>query len=651
MKFIQTLKISTKIYFILLITLLLIAFTVALSLYGLSQAEDARRAAEAQTALQGSVYEIRLAVLEARRSEKDLLLGSNPADHQRAQAAVAEALTITGHLLGQPEAAPLRDGLTTVRDALTRYGQGLDTIFATMTDNGLTHSSGRQGLLRERVHAVETVITDSGALPLQTLMLTLRRHEKDYLLRGDTAYVGKFDQTLEQFRKAADAYDLPDGDRVTALMAEYATAFHALVSADQKKRADITALSDAVNAVQAPLDAITAATAQAAGAARATMDSRRRETALTVAAALLAGLAVTAAVALRVARMISRPLHQMTQVMTALSGGDRSVTVPALTGRDEIAEMAGAVAVFRNNLIHMEELEAAARQRTEAELERARRRDSLTAAFDASVVGVLRMVAEAADGVSAASGSLTESAQITGSRSAAVSGAAQQTAASVQTVATAASELDATIGEVSRQSAEAAAAVRQAGMLVRQTASGYERLTAESLRIGSVVDLINDIAARTNLLALNATVEAARAGDLGKGFAVVANEVKSLANQTARATRDIATVVAAIQAEAETGHAAIATLVETINQVETQAQAIAGAVEQQAAATREISRTIEDVAAANDHVSRNITDVSACATDTNRQADSLGDSARRLLDETGSLRNDIDRFLTGIRQA
>ena len=155
-------------------------------------------------------------------------------------------------------------------------------------------------------------------------------------------------------------------------------------------------------------------------------------------------------------------------------------------------------------------------------------------------------------------------------------------------------------------------------------------LAEAAQKIGEVVKLINDIAAQTNLLALNATIEAARAGDAGKGFAVVANEVKHLANQTAKATEEIGTQITAIQTETQSAVAAISSISGTIENINELSSAIAAAVEEQGAATSEIARSVEQAAHGTAQAAENVAVVSGAAEETKLMSDQVYDAATGL---------------------
>ena len=165
------------------------------------------------------------------------------------------------------------------------------------------------------------------------------------------------------------------------------------------------------------------------------------------------------------------------------------------------------------------------------------------------------------------------------------------------------------------------------------------------------VELINTIDGQTNLLALNATIEAARAGDAGRGFAVVASEVKALAQQTAKATGEISTQIAGIQAATQESVGAIKEIGDTIGRMSEISSTIASAVEEQGAATQEISRNVQQAAQGTMEVSANITDVQRGASETGSASSQVLSAAQSLSSDSNRLKAEVGKFLDSVRAA
>ncbi|WP_299440412.1 globin-coupled sensor protein [uncultured Rhodospira sp.] len=309
------------------------------------------------------------------------------------------------------------------------------------------------------------------------------------------------------------------------------------------------------------------------------------------------------------------------------------------------AEVMGAVirALFLDMDIAISVYIRTARERAASVL------DSHATRFEQDVQGMVEIVASAATELQNTAASMTNTATATSTQAKVVAGAAQTASVNVQTVASATEQLHSSIQEISRQVTEStrisAAAVEEA----TRTNAMVQSLAQAADKIGVVVKLINDIASQTNLLALNATIEAARAGEAGKGFAVVANEVKSLANQTARATEDISKQVSTVQGATRDAVTAIEGIGRTIAGISEITSAIAAAVEQQGAATREISRNVQEASVATTAVSTNVGDVTDAATETGHSAQEVLEAAGALSTEAERLTSKVDAFLSEIR--
>jgi hypothetical protein len=247
-----------------------------------------------------------------------------------------------------------------------------------------------------------------------------------------------------------------------------------------------------------------------------------------------------------------------------------------------------------------------------------------------AVVSMAGSVHNTANELEQAAASVANSARNATDQTSTVAAAAEQASANVRTVASAADELSASVKEILRQVSGSTEIAGRAVTTADETSDKVRNLSLASQKIGDVVELISNIARQTNLLALNATIEAARAGEAGKGFAVVAQEVKSLANQTAKATADIGAQINAIQGstvEAVGSIGNIGTIIKSMNDIAT---TIAAAVEEQGAATDEIARNVQEAARGTADVASNTVGLSTSAATTGSAAAQMLAAAKKL---------------------
>ena len=364
--------------------------------------------------------------------------------------------------------------------------------------------------------------------------------------------------------------------------------------------------------------------------------------------ALLFGLAV-AATLLVARRGVTLPLARLNAATLRLANGDLDTDLPPIASKDEVGAMAGALAAFKRQGIERRRLETAAAatharsQRQQAALERH------TSDFGESVTGVLGSLGASARAMREAANGMAHAVERTRAGSSATASGAEESSRNLAGVAAATEELTASVDEIARQVAQAAQAARDSVERAEATGSTVRGLSEAVGQIGDVARLIADIASKTNLLALNATIEAARAGEAGKGFAVVASEVKLLATQTARATEQISAQIAAIQTAAGEAVGAVHGVGEAIMRMDEVAAAIAAAVEEQGAATREIAASVQAVSRQNDDATRamrDVSDMADSATGSSQVVLAAGDEVARV---SGALQEEVAQFFAAMR--
>jgi methyl-accepting chemotaxis protein len=349
-------------------------------------------------------------------------------------------------------------------------------------------------------------------------------------------------------------------------------------------------------------------------------------------------------------KTVTRPIKVMTDAMASLAAGDTDAEVPDRRRRDEIGGMAGAVQIFKDNAIdkiRLEQEQAEAHQRVEEEKRQAML--GMADRFELQVKEVVDGVSSSATEMQATAQQMSSTAEETSRQSASVATASDQATANVETVAATAEELSASIAEIGRQVMQSAKIAQNAVDETEATNDTVKGLAEAAGRIGEVVTLINDIAGQTNLLALNATIEAARAGEAGKGFAVVAQEVKNLANQTAKATEEISSQIGAVQDETDSAVGAIGRIRSIIGEVNDIATTISSAVEEQGVSTQEIARNVQQAARGTQDVNANIENVRKAAGETGSAAGQVLDASQEMARQAEGLRSEVDRFLQEIR--
>ena len=350
---------------------------------------------------------------------------------------------------------------------------------------------------------------------------------------------------------------------------------------------------------------------------------------------------------------ISRPMMRLNGALGEMAGGNLDVVIPGADRGDEIGDLAKTVTVIRENAEQKARDEADAKIKQDQIAAQQRKADMIKLAdnFETAVGEIVETVSSASTELEASAGTLTTTAERAQELTTMVAAASEEASTNVQSVASATEELSSSINEIGRQVQELARMATDAVGQARATNDRVSELSKAASRIGDVVELINTIAEQTNLLALNATIEAARAGEAGRGFAVVASEVKALAEQTSKATGEIGQQISGIQAATQDSVNAIKEISGTIEKLSEISSTIAAAVEEQGAATQEISRNVQQAAEGTQQVSSNITDVQRGASETGTASTQVLSAAQSLSGDSNRLKLEVEKFLDSVRAA
>ncbi|MEZ5839752.1 MAG: HAMP domain-containing methyl-accepting chemotaxis protein [Hyphomicrobiales bacterium] len=449
-----------------------------------------------------------------------------------------------------------------------------------------------QAGLRNMVAAVGMT---GGVERLVPLLGEIRDANERYVLTGTSDQMERFDAAVAQFGEALEGTMVLPAERGELAMRfnDYVAAFRAWAEANSAVVAAVEELDVALAGTVAETDYVADIATEARHAARDGFATAQAISVAVILAAVLAIAAIAGFAGWRIARSITRPLARLTGAMTTLAGGQTEVQIPGTEAADEIGNMARALAIFQD---HARERRALEVEKVGLERKAVAERHELAETFRIEVGTALDIVMRAAEDMSSTVESVSDIISENGVRVNNVRSASDRSARHVESVANASGELAHAIEEINRQVTETGAIVTEATGKAGDANSRVQGLASAASRIGDVVSLIQDIAEQTNLLALNATIEAARAGEMGKGFAVVASEVKTLAGQTARATEEISSQVSGIQGATSEAVAAIEGIVRIMSEIDQHTRRIAGAINEQGAATSEISRSVHEVA-------------------------------------------------------
>ncbi len=418
-------------------------------------------------------------------------------------------------------------------------------------------------------------------------------------------------------------------------------------------RSAYTKLTESYNAHRAKIEETVTAATRMNTAIEAEAAADARTTGIIVWSVSIAVLLAAMASVAGVLMGLVQPLNRLRLSMLELAAGHFDVVLSGIGRRDEMGDMARAVEDFKIKAIERSQSEARRDEEKSRALAEKRRGEMNTLAekFEQTIGGIVDHVAASAAQLHDATESMTAGTREITAQTESVATASATASANVQSVAAATEELSYSIreigGQVHRSQEVAAAAAAEAD----KTNDQVRGLAEAAGRIGSIVDVISQIATQTNMLALNATIEAARAGEAGKGFAVVAAEVKALAEQTAKATSEIGAQIAGIQELTQNAASFIAAIAKTTQEVSEIATAIATSVEEQGSATKEIARNVQEASTGTRIVTTNIGNVTTATQSSGQSAGQVLAAAGELSKQSETLKAEVSAFLRAVRAA
>lgn len=660
----------------------LLAFLVT---YFISQStiEESRNEAESFNKTLIVQRELQALSLEMRRAEKDFLIRLDVKYIGRYDKAWADAMGHLQKLNDLINDVRLRSAVSELREILPRHKEKFEQVVAGKKAVGLNEQAGLQGILRAAVHQIEQVLNQRSDDKLQLIMLMMRRHEKDFIMRLAPKYVDRIGIREIEFRSRLAETGWPEETRqaTAALLQTYVSAFRDYAAARLAVEKQVAELSTIYAETSPYFNSIKAVAEQGYVDAQAeAIAAKDLGLQILITATVTIGL-LALLVAYMVTQTTIKPVKALETALARVSAGDYGADIPGVQFRDELGSMARVALELRNNAVkHLEE-EARASAKKEAEKqaqfeqeaeeqrqkaeqekaeqkrqqelrqeERAKTVERIVRDLDSSIGEVVRQVEGASADMRSTSGDMVRVAEETSGQVSSVTEASQQMQENVQSMASSVDEFSVSIEQVNKLILEANNISHGAVEASEEGVGAVTLLSETSAQIDGVIRLINEIAEQTNLLALNATIEAARAGEAGKGFAVVASEVKSLANQTAKATEDIAHQIEEMQTATEKAVGVIGDVGASNKKLNQFMKEVSKAVGHQQEATNEFRQSVGRSEQGTSQVAAEIGNVANGAEKTGAASMEVMAAAEQLEASALGIREQLEAFTLRVRE-
>jgi methyl-accepting chemotaxis protein len=650
------------------------------------------RMADAARATAATVSRLHIDLLESRRAEKDFFLRNDmkyAQHHAKISDAVAKELDELRAQSADKGDATFARKIDAIGTGYGAYDRSFKASVDTRVRLGLHETAGLEGALRNSVHAIESKLNEFHEPDLLVIMLMMRRHEKDFMLRREAQYGEELKKRAGEFTVALNTVTLPAAAKadLVAKLADYQRDFAAWMQAALGLAAQQKTTSEAYATVEPVIEEMLQSTKADFDAALAANQATRDSTMLRIEIAIGVITIVLSGFAFGIGRSLSRPIKAMTLAMRRLGEGNFDVVLPGLGRRDEIGEIASAVETFKVKAAEKARLEAdemlqrqkaeaeaaarAAEERAKAAEEQARVVDALADGLGKLADGELAFRLSEADftdaykqikndfnsaigrlqsTVAALAGATREVADTAGEISSATTSLSQRTeeqAASLEETSASMEQISATVkknAENAQRADQFTAGTRdvadKGGAVVAQAVGAMARIEESSRKISDIISVIDEIARQTNLLALNAAVEAARAGEAGRGFAVVASEVRTLAQRSSQAAKDIKDLITNSTSQVTEG-------VDLVNRAGASLTEIVASIKNVAAIVSEIASASAEQSTGIDQVNTAITQMDEVTQQNSALVEQNAAAARSLQQQAQEMDKQVGFFRIG----